>query len=65
MYASLTVAYLAVAGLLKLAHEDYSSLAKRPYRGSSASVSKVKRVMSTIVSKTKKAWISMGQYPLQ
>ena len=62
MYASITVAYLAIAGLLKLAHEDYSKLAKRSSeRGSS----KVKRVMSRVGSETKKAWISMGQYPLQ
>lgn len=65
MYASVTVAYLAIAGLLKLAHEDYSSLAKRSKeRGSSASV-KVKRVASQFGSQVKKAWISMGQYPLQ
>ena len=58
--------YLAVAGLLKLAHEDYSRLAKRSSdRGSSTLVANMKGLWPKFKSNVKHSFELMGQYPLQ
>lgn len=65
MYASITVAYLAVAGLLKLAHEDYSRLAKRSSDRGSSIVANMKATWPKFKANVKHSFELMGQYPLQ
>ena len=57
--------YLAVAGLLKLAHEDYNRLAKRSSDRRSSIVANMKGAWPKFKANVKHSFELMGQYPLQ